>query len=84
MMKEKRKTKKQIAKNIISRSCKTKDRIRWEGDAIKIANKSTKKYGKKFDYYFCPFCECYHLTTDYEDFTNPYKEDKDGEKEHGS
>lgn len=72
---------KQIAKGIISRSCKTKDRIRYEGDAIRIANKCTKKYGKHFDYYFCPFCEGFHLTTNYDDFNNPYaKEERSGAK----
>lgn len=46
------------------RSCTGKKRIRTPEYAEKMARWATKQYGRPQSYYFCVFCECYHLFTE--------------------
>ena len=43
-------------------SCKRKVRYRTEGEALKALHKCKQKRDAELDYYYCEFCNGFHLT----------------------
>jgi hypothetical protein len=46
------------------RACDGKRKIRTPEYAARVAQRVGKQHGKTMGYYFCVFCECYHLFTE--------------------
>ena len=49
--------------NIVWKTCKSKKRYRDEHDANFYKKKHSREYGLRFDYYWCPYCTGFHLTS---------------------
>ena len=50
-------------KKYVWRMCKSKKRYRDEHTANLYRRKFEKQHGKKLDYYWCPYCSGFHLTS---------------------
>lgn len=50
-------------KKSIWRQCKSKNRYRNEHEVNRYKKMCERKRGKKLDYYYCEFCNGYHLTS---------------------
>lgn len=56
-----------VPKSLLYTSCRKKVRYRTEGEVSKARHKCERTRGVKLEYYFCPYCEGFHLTSNISD-----------------